>query len=124
MAINLLLLPILVLFAAFVFIFLILMLIDSVTRKFDSDTDKVIWVLVIVFVNFVGALVYYFAVYRKYKSLKWFWLISLGLAILYFLVLFLFIVFYIKTDVSIRGTGGVGSVIRRFSRYSLPLLFR
>lgn len=38
------------------------MLIDCVTRKFKKNTTKVIWVLVIVFGNIVGALVYFFFV--------------------------------------------------------------
>lgn len=43
-------------------IFWLWMLIDCVTRKFRSNTNKVIWVLVVVFGNIIGALVYFFFV--------------------------------------------------------------
>lgn len=43
-------------------IFWIWMLIDCVKRRFRRDTIKVIWVLVIVFTHFIGALIYFFFV--------------------------------------------------------------
>lgn len=56
-------------FGVFVFIIWILalvfwiwMLVDAVTRKFDDNIEKLIWVVVIVFLNIIGALVYYFVV--------------------------------------------------------------
>jgi uncharacterized membrane-anchored protein len=55
------------------FVFWIIMLIDAITRKFKEDSEKVIWVLVIIFTAFIGALIYYFVVYEKYKTLAWFW---------------------------------------------------
>ncbi len=46
-------------------IFMVWMLIDCVQRKFKKDNDRVIWVLIIVLLNWIGALVYYFVVKRK-----------------------------------------------------------
>lgn len=46
-------------------IFWIWMLIDCVLRKFKSNTNKIIWVLVIVFGHFIGALIYFIFVRRK-----------------------------------------------------------
>lgn len=53
--------------AIFAFIFWILMLVDAVKRNFKSDTDKIVWVLVIIFTHIIGALIYYFMVKRKKK---------------------------------------------------------
>src|SRR3989338_7263929 len=105
---TLLIIPILLLFLALFFIFWLLMLIDAVTREFDSDTDKVVWVLVIIFTNIIGALVYYFALYKKYKSLKWFWLILLGMVVFFFIVLIVMVLFF--------GNGSsTGQVIRNLN---------
>ena len=68
------------------FVFWIIILIDAVTRKFKEDSEKIVWVIVIIFASFIGALIYYFIVYRKYKSLMWFWITLLILVIL--LILF------------------------------------
>ncbi|MBI4150984.1 PLDc N-terminal domain-containing protein [Candidatus Woesearchaeota archaeon] len=46
-------------------VFWVWMLIDCVQRKFKKDNDRVIWVLIIVFLHWIGALVYYFAIKRK-----------------------------------------------------------
>lgn len=51
--------------AIFAFVFWILMLVDCVKRKFKDDTEKIIWVLVVIFTYFVGALIYYFVVKDK-----------------------------------------------------------
>jgi hypothetical protein len=47
------------------FVFWILMLIDSIKRKFKKDNEKIIWVLVIVLTGILGAIIYYFVVKRK-----------------------------------------------------------
>jgi len=57
------------------------MLVDGATRKFKEDSEKIVWIIVIVFTGIIGALVYYFVVYIKYNSLKWFWITLLVLAI-------------------------------------------
>jgi len=46
-------------------IFWIYMLVDSIKRKYKNDNDKVVWVLVIIFLGVIGALVYYFVVKKK-----------------------------------------------------------
>lgn len=43
-----------------VFAFWIWMLIDAITNKGLNDTEKLIWVLVILFVHLIGALIYLF----------------------------------------------------------------
>jgi len=46
--------------------FWIWMLVDCAMRKnFRGENDKVIWILVIVFLHWLGGLVYYFAVKRS-----------------------------------------------------------
>ena len=45
--------------------FWIWMIIDCATRKFKNDTDRVVWILVIIFTSVIGALIYYFVVKRK-----------------------------------------------------------
>ncbi len=81
--IELLIIPIIVLFAILFFVFWIIMLVDAAKRKFKESSDKVVWILVIIFANFIGALIYYFVVYNKEKSLKWFLWTLLVLAILF-----------------------------------------
>ena len=49
------------------FIFWILMIVDCAKRKLD-DTEKIIWILVIVLLHILGALIYYFAVKYNDKS--------------------------------------------------------
>ena len=43
------------------FVFWIVALVDSIRRQFDSDTTKIIWVCVVFFLHFLGALIYWFA---------------------------------------------------------------
>ena len=42
------------------FVFWILMLINAIGNNRLSGTEKVVWVLVIIFLHFLGALIYYF----------------------------------------------------------------
>jgi len=58
---------ILVILAAVIFlsVFWILMILDCVKRKRMSDGERVAWILVLIFLHFMGALIYYFAVKRK-----------------------------------------------------------
>jgi len=51
----------------FLFVFWILMIIDCATRKFKDNTDKVVWIIVIVFLHIIGAIIYYFVIKRKNK---------------------------------------------------------
>ena len=47
---------------ALLFAFWIWMIIDCARREFKKDIDKVVWILVIVFLSVLGAAIYYFAV--------------------------------------------------------------
>jgi hypothetical protein len=76
------LLPFFFLIGALFFAFWIIILIDAATRKFKEDSEKIVWIIIIVFTGIIGALIYYFVIYINYKSLKWFWIILLILAIL------------------------------------------
>ena len=49
----------------FLTVFWVLMIIDCATRKRFSDGERVAWILVLVFLHFIGATIYYFAVKRK-----------------------------------------------------------
>jgi len=47
----------------------ILALVDAIKRNdadFGSKDGRLIWILILVFTNWVGALLYYILVYRKY----------------------------------------------------------
>ena len=68
------LLPLIIIGILF-FLFWIIMLVDSATRKFKESSDKIIWVLIIILTGILGSLIYYLVVYRKdkTKSLVWFW---------------------------------------------------
>lgn len=45
--------------------FWIWMLVDAIQRDYENENDKLIWILVIAFTNWIGALVYYFVIKRK-----------------------------------------------------------
>ena len=47
---------------ALIFAFWIWMIIDCAKRNFRKEMDKVVWILVIVFLSVLGAAIYYFAV--------------------------------------------------------------
>ena len=49
----------------FAFVFWILMLIDCIKRKFKEESEKIVWILVIIFAGIIGALIYYFIVKHK-----------------------------------------------------------
>jgi prolipoprotein diacylglyceryltransferase len=53
--------------AIFFTVFWILMLIDAVKRKMD-DGEKVAWIIILVFLQVLGAIIYYFVVKTKDKS--------------------------------------------------------
>jgi hypothetical protein len=42
------------------FVFWIWMLVDCIQNQHHQGTEKVVWVLVIVFLHFLGALIYFF----------------------------------------------------------------
>ena len=53
-----------------VFAFWIWMLIDCLKRNFKNGNDKIVWVLVIVFLSVLGASIYYFVVKANDKNIK------------------------------------------------------
>lgn len=50
------------------FVFWIFMIIDVAKRKFKQNTDKVVWILVVILAGVIGAAIYYFVVKRKDKK--------------------------------------------------------
>ena len=65
-----LLIPFFILIGLFFFVVWIIMLVDCLKRKFKEDSEKIIWVLVIIFAGFIGALIYYFMIYKENKKSK------------------------------------------------------
>ncbi len=51
-------------------IFWIFMIIDVAKRKFPNDSDKIMWILLVVLLGVIGAIVYYFVVKRADKKQK------------------------------------------------------
>ena len=51
-------------------IFWIWMLIDCLKRDFKKDVEKIVWVLVIIFLHVLGAAIYYFVVKIEDKRTK------------------------------------------------------
>ena len=43
------------------FVFWVRMLIECATKELDTGNTKIVWILVILFANIVGAAIYYFA---------------------------------------------------------------
>ena len=56
--------------AILLFIFWIKMIIDCAKRDFKGDSEKVVWILVIVLLGFLGAIIYYFAVKANDKKVE------------------------------------------------------
>jgi len=50
------------------FVFWVWMLVDCIRRKYAKDDEKLIWVLIIVFAQIIGAIIYYFVIKRKDKK--------------------------------------------------------
>jgi len=48
----------------FSFVFWILMIVDCAKRNMKSD-DRIVWILILVFLGIIGAVVYYFVVKRR-----------------------------------------------------------
>jgi len=51
--------------AVWLFVFWILMIVDAAKRKNITDAEKVVWILVLIFLHILGAIIYYFAVKRE-----------------------------------------------------------
>ena len=54
----------------FLFVFWILMIIDCAKRDFKKDVEKIVWILVLIFLQVIGALIYYFVVKADDKKGK------------------------------------------------------
>lgn len=53
----------------------IVMLVDVVQRKTEdfpnkSENDRMVWILIVALTNWLGGIIYYFAIYRKYPRSK------------------------------------------------------
>ncbi|MBM3232530.1 PLDc_N domain-containing protein [Candidatus Pacearchaeota archaeon] len=44
------------------------MLVDCIKRKFKKEDEKIIWLLVIILVQVIGAIIYYFVIKREDKK--------------------------------------------------------
>lgn len=49
-------------------VFWIMMILDAAKREFPNPNDKTLWILVLVFTSWIGALVYYFVVKKKHDE--------------------------------------------------------
>jgi hypothetical protein len=58
--VGLLGLVVLLLIGLLLFAFWIWMLVDCATKEPGEGNDKIIWILVLIFTHFLGALIYYF----------------------------------------------------------------
>jgi len=47
------------------FVFWIFMILDCVKKKFKNDSEKIVWILILIFTGLIGALIYYFVVKKK-----------------------------------------------------------
>ena len=54
--------------AVLLLVFWVLMIVDVAKRKFKNENDRVAWILIIVLLNCIGAIVYYFAIKRPNKN--------------------------------------------------------
>lgn len=59
-----------ILIGIFLFAFWLWMLIDCLKRDFKKDIEKIVWVLVMIFLHLLGAIIYYFVVKISDKGKK------------------------------------------------------
>ncbi len=45
--------------------FWVWMVVDCATRKFRAEADKIVWILILIFLNLLGAFIYFLAVYIR-----------------------------------------------------------
>jgi len=50
------------------FAFWIWMLVDAAQRTFKNESEKIVWILIIVLVSWIGSIIYYFVVYNEHKK--------------------------------------------------------
>jgi nitrate reductase gamma subunit len=53
------------------FVFWIRMIIDCATKEPDTGSDKLVWILIILFMHIIGALIYYFVRLRPRRFAEW-----------------------------------------------------
>ena len=56
-----------VIIGVLIFAFWVSMLIDCLKRDFKKDYEKIVWVLVMIFLHFLGATIYYFVIKKEIK---------------------------------------------------------
>ncbi|MBS3105941.1 PLDc N-terminal domain-containing protein [Candidatus Woesearchaeota archaeon] len=63
-AVSFIILMIFLMFALvfLLFAFWIWMIVDCAKRKFKNDNEKIVWILVLIFLSLLGAVIYYFAI--------------------------------------------------------------
>jgi len=57
--------PILLIIVILISIFWIWMLVECLRKNFKNSMDKLVWVIVLLFTNILGAILYYFLVKKK-----------------------------------------------------------
>jgi len=74
---GLILAIVIILFVGFIFllimfatIFWIWMIVDCAKRKFKEDNEKVIWILLMVFLGVIASIIYYFVIKREADKRK------------------------------------------------------
>ena len=53
---------------ALLFVFWLWMLVDCIKRDFKKDVEKIVWVIVIIFLQLLGAVIYYFVIKASAKK--------------------------------------------------------
>ena len=51
-----------IVFYILIIVFWIWMIIDCAQRNFKNDTEKIVWILVIVLASYIGAIIYFFVI--------------------------------------------------------------
>ena len=49
------------------FIFWIFMIVDCAKRNFKQESDKIVWIIIIVLLQILGAIIYYFVIKKPDK---------------------------------------------------------
>jgi NADH:ubiquinone oxidoreductase subunit 6 (subunit J) len=49
------------------FIFWIFMIVDVAKRDFKNESDKIVWILIVVLLGVLGGIIYYFAIKKPNK---------------------------------------------------------
>ena len=52
----------------FIFVFWIRMIIDCVNREFKNPNDRIVWILVVIFLQLLGAIIYWSVIKKPASS--------------------------------------------------------